>query len=113
MLAFPRKIAALAAALSLCASTSAIAASAPAIPTTPAATSAPASPWLTLSAMSGSAAAATAATAAAQGDVEDEAGMGWPPLPVLAVILATIGVAIFFLVDDEDSSFGATAISPG
>lgn len=40
-------------------------------------------------------------------------GAGWPPLPALAIILVTLGVIIYFAVDDEDSSFGATAISPG
>lgn len=112
-MSFLRRFAAVAAALSLCASPSAMAANPPAAPVTPAAASTSSvSPWLTLSAMSGSATATTAATAAAQDDEADD-GMGWPPLPVLAVILATIGVAIFILVDDDDNSFGATAISPG
>jgi len=88
-----------------------MAATQPVAPAAPAVAPSSVSPWLTLSAMSGSTTAATAAAAAAQGE-EDE-GMGWPPLPVLAVILATIGVAIFILVDDDDSSFGADAISPG
>lgn len=112
MSAFSRKLAAVVAAVSLCAATSAMAATASNVPASPSVTpsSTQVSPWLALSAMSGSATAATAA-AAAQGEPEE--GAGWPPLPVLAVILATIGVAIYFAIDDPDNSFGATAISPG
>jgi hypothetical protein len=98
--------------MSLCVgSTSAIAAApvAPATAAPAAAAPAPAavSPWVALSAMSGSSTAASAALAAQDEYVAE--GAGFPPLPVLAVILATIGVGIWIAVDDDD---GDIFISP-
>ena len=56
--------------------------------------------WAMLSAMS-SASSSSAALAAAQGDYayRDNRGI---PLPVIAVLAATIGLAIWILVHDED-----------
>ena len=60
-------------------------------------------PWLALSAMSSSSAASASATAL-QSDVgyaaRDNRHLRAPPLPVLAVILATLAVAIYILLDD-------------
>jgi hypothetical protein len=101
-----RKIAAAAVAFSLCAVPTAALGANPSVraaAATPGAT-APVSPWLTLSAMTTSSSAAT--TAALR---HEEGHAGFPPLPVLAVILATIAVAIWILVDDDDGRLG---ISP-
>jgi hypothetical protein len=97
MSAFSRKSAAVAAALSLCISTSALAG--PPASTAPSASSA--NSWIALSAMSGSATSAAAATTAAQG--EASARPGFPPLPVLAVLMATLGLAIYIAVKNEHS----------
>jgi len=112
MLSAVRKLTVGAVCVSLCAgSTSAIAAAPVAQSTTApavtAASPAPISPWVALSAMSGSSTAAAAAVAAQDEYVAE--GPGFPPLPVLAVILATIGVGIWILVDDDD---GEVFISP-
>ncbi len=105
-----RKLTFAAVSVSICVgSTSAIAA-APVAPATPApavAASATVSPWVALSAMSGSSTAASAALAAQDEYVTEDPG--FPPLPVLAVILATIGVGIWILVDEDD---GDIFISP-
>ena len=65
-------------------------------------------PWLTLSAMSSSSSASTAATAAQDGD--NEGGFSAPPLLPLAVILATLAVAIYIAVDDNPDDL---PLSPG
>jgi hypothetical protein len=93
---FGRRITGAAIAFSLCAAPTA------AIGAPPAA--APVNPWLALSAMTTSSSAAT--VAAAQGDDD---GRGVPILP-LAVILATIGVAVYILVKDDEHH--GTPISP-
>jgi hypothetical protein len=69
-------------------------------------------PWIALSAMSSSssAAAAVASTAAAQPDNSYNRGIGAPPWPALAVILATLALAIYILVDDDDD--GSVPVSP-
>lgn len=108
-----RKITTAAIALALCTvPTGAIAAKAGAkgAESTATAVAPPASnPWITLSAMTSSSTAAS--SAAAQG--YEEEGVGFPPLPVLAVILATIGVAIYILVADDDDDDGiGIPISP-
>jgi hypothetical protein len=61
-------------------------------------------PWLALSAMSSSSSASTAVstTAAAQSDAAYDRGFSAPPWPALAVIAATLALAIYLLVDDED-----------
>ena len=56
--------------------------------------------------MTGSSAATTAA--AAQGDP----GPGFPPIAPLAVILATIAMAVYLLVKDENPHFHAEPVSP-
>lgn len=61
-------------------------------------TGAAGNPWLTLSAMTSTSSSA-AATAAAQGE---GGGAGFPPLVPLAIILATIAVAIWIAVDDDE-----------
>lgn len=59
-------------------------------------------PWLTMSAMSASSSASTAAAAASVAqDGDYERGFSAPPLLPLAVILATLAVAIYLLVDDN------------
>lgn len=60
----------------------------------PVAASSATSPWLTLGAMTSSSSSAAAA-------LQDERRRGVPILP-LAVILATIAVAIYILVKDDD-----------
>ena len=58
-------------------------------------------PWLSLSAMSSSSSASTAAVAAsAAQDGDYDRGFSAPPLLPLAVILATLALAIYLLVDD-------------
>jgi hypothetical protein len=59
------------------------------------------SPWVALGAMNSSTAAAAATTAAAQDGYRGE-GMGFPPIPVLVIILATLGVGIWILTKDDD-----------
>ncbi len=97
-----RRLTAAAVALSLCSvSTVAIAAApAPPIAASPAATTAaPTNSWLTLSAMTTSSSAASSAAAA---QYANDGRPGFPPWPVLAVILATIGLAIYILAKDDD-----------
>lgn len=58
-------------------------------------------PWLTLSAMT-----STSSTASAAALRHEEGHAGFPPLVPLAIILATIAVAIWIAVDDdEDGDF--------
>lgn len=67
--------------------------------------------WAMLSAMS-SASSSSAALAAAQGDYayRDNRGI---PLPVIAVLAATIGLAIWILVHDDDGDLDISdALSP-
>lgn len=72
-----------------------------------AATAAPTDPWLTLSAMTSTSSSASAAALR-----HEEGHAGFPPLVPLAIILATIAVAIWIAVDDdEDGDF--VGISPG
>lgn len=40
--------------------------------------------------------------AAAAQDCQGENGMGFPPIPVLAIILATLGVGIWILTKGDD-----------
>ena len=108
MSGFGRKITAAAIAISLCAVPTAAIGAAPApAAIVPVSTTAPASPWLTLSAMTGSSSAATAAALR-----HEEGHAGFPPLPVLAVILATIAVAIWILVKDDDGTLDIDAGTP-
>lgn len=78
--------------------TGAIASASPAPPvaTQQAAATSSANPWLTLSAMTTTSGAANAAA------LQDDGRPGWPPLVPLAIILATIALAIWILVDDDD-----------
>ena len=55
-----------------------------------------ANPWLTLSAMTTTSGAANAMA------LQDDGGPGFPPIVPLAVILATIALAIWIMVDDDD-----------
>ena len=99
MMGFSRKLTAIAIATALMAvPTGAIASSTPAPPvaTQQAATTTAANPWLTLSAMTTTSGAANAAA------LQDDGGPGFPPLIPLAIILATIALAIWILVDDDD-----------
>ena len=95
-----RKLTAAAVATALMAvPTGAIASSqpAPSVVSQQAATATPAAnPWLTLSAMTTTSGAANAAA------LQDDDGMGFPPLVPLAIILATIALAIWILLDDDD-----------
>jgi hypothetical protein len=89
---FANSLVTAAAALSLCSISTA------AIGATPAPSPASHSDqWLMLSAMTTSS-ATTSKAAAAQG----ESGMGFPPWPVLGVILATLATAVFILASDDD-----------
>ena len=65
-----------------------------------AATPATGNPWLTLSAMT-----STSSTASAAALRHEEGHAGWPPLVPLAIILATIAVAIWIAVDDDEGDF--------
>ena len=106
MSGFGRKFTAAAIAVALCTVPTVAVAAAPVAPppAAPAAT-APASPWVTLSAMTTSSASASN-TAIRHTDEH----AGFPPVAALVVILATIGVAIWILLaDDEDDDLG---ISP-
>ena len=99
MTGFTRRITAFAVATALIAvPTGAIASSRPAPPvaTQPTGAAASANPWLTLSSMTTTSGAASAA--AAQG----EDGPGFPPLIPLAIILATIALAVWILLHDSD-----------
>jgi len=98
MSGFGRKITAASIAVSLCAVPTAAIGAAPApVALSQTAAATPVNPWLTLSAMTSSSSAAATA-AAAQGDGEP----GFPPIAPLVVILATIAVAIYILVKDDD-----------
>lgn len=68
---------------------------------------APVSPWLTLSAMTSTSSEATAAAAAQQENVE-----GAPPTSSLSVIMSTIALAIWILLEDHDGDFDLEPISP-
>jgi hypothetical protein len=94
-----RNLTAVAVAVSICAVPAAAIASSPAQPVgaVPVA-AAPTNPWLALSAMTTSSSAASAAAAAQ----DYHEGPGFPPWPVLAVILATIAVGIYILTSDND-----------
>ena len=91
------------------ASTSAIAAAPTGARVSTSATTAAGS-WGTLSMMTGS----SAATAAIRSDDEDRGGFGHPALLSLAVILATIALAIYIVVKDNrnNNSANNTPISP-
>jgi hypothetical protein len=52
--------------------------------------------------MSTSSSASVATTAAAQSDATYDRGFSAPPWPALAVIVATLALAIYLLVDDDD-----------
>jgi hypothetical protein len=95
-----RSLTAVAVAASLCSvPVAAIASTSPIVPVAAApVAAAPLSPWLTLSAMTTSSSAASAA-AAEQGY---HAGPGFPPWPVLAVILATIAVGVYIVASDNN-----------
>jgi hypothetical protein len=98
-----RRLTAAAVALSLCSvSTVAISAVPPPPTAAPSAatTAIPANPWLTLSAMTTSSSVASSAAAAQYYDGRP----GFPPWPALAVILATISLAIYILVKDDDGN---------
>lgn len=82
------------------ASSSAMAAATVQAASAPVATSQTTSPWLALGAMTSNASTAASAAAAAQG--EPRAGPGFPPIPALIVILATIGVAVWIATKDND-----------
>lgn len=96
-----RKLTAFAVGISLMSVTTAAVAAAPVPAPAPVARTAAASPWVTLGAMNSSSAAAAATSTAAAQDYRDD-GMGFPPLIVLAIILATLAVGIWIIVDDDD-----------
>ncbi len=54
-------------------------------------------PWLTLSAMTGSSSSASAAAAAAASDEDDD---DFPPIAPLVVMLGTIALGVWILLDD-------------
>ena len=99
-----RKLTAFAVGISLMSVTTAAVASAPAPTPAPVTSTTSVSPWVALGAMNSSSAATAASTAAAQ-DYRDD-GMGFPPIAVLAIILATLAVGIWILVDDDDDDDG-------
>ena len=68
-------------------------------------------PWLALSAMSTSS-ATVASAAAVQSDAAHESNFRSPPWASLAVIAATLALAIYILIDDEDDDGVETPISP-
>jgi hypothetical protein len=74
----------------------------------------PVNPWLAMTAMSSSSSPSTAAAAAAvaQSDGTYRRGFSTPALPALAVILATLAVAIWLLVDDDDDDNVTVPVSP-
>jgi hypothetical protein len=94
-----RKLTAFAVGASLMSVTTGAVAAAPA--PAPVATTQSVNPWVALDAMNSSTAAAAATTAAAQDNYRGE-GMGFPPIPVLVIILATLGVGIWILTKDDD-----------
>jgi hypothetical protein len=96
MSGFGLKATAAAVAISLCVvPTAAIGASpAPAVPATSATAT---SPWVTLSALSANSSAATTAVA-----LQDDDGPGFPPIAPLVVILATIALAVYIAVKDDN-----------
>ncbi len=101
MSGFARGFTAAAIAVSLCSASTVAIGAAPVAPVaaSPAPVAAtPSNQWLALSAMTTNSSVAASA-AAAQG-YDD--GAGFPPWPVLAVILATIAVGIYILVKDDD-----------
>jgi hypothetical protein len=60
-------------------------------------------PWLALSAMStGGSSAMAASSAAVQSSDRYERGFSAPPWPALAVIAATLALAIYLLIDEDD-----------
>ena len=96
------KFAGAAAAMALLVSpTAAIASSGPSPATLSAPSTQSANAWSTLSVMS-SASSSAATLAAAQGDPRYDGGVSGIPLPVIAVLLATLGVFIWILVQDDD-----------
>lgn len=106
MSGFGRNLLAVAIAGSLCVvPTASIAATPVAAPAAPAAAAAPADPWLALSAMTTSSSAVT--TAAAARHTEDH--RAFPILPLI-LILATIAVGVWILLDDDDDK--SLGISP-
>lgn len=99
MTGFTRRITAFAVATALIAVPTGAIASRPAaapIATQQVAATPAANPWLTLSAMTTTSGAANAAA------LQDDGSPGWPPLIPLAIILATIALAIWILIDDDD-----------
>lgn len=107
MSGFGRNILAVAIAGSLCVAPTASIAASPAAsaPAAPATAAAPADPWLALSAMTTSSSAVT--NAAAVRHTEDH--RAFPILP-LVLILATIAVGVWILLDDDDDK--SLGISP-
>ena len=102
-----RKITAFTAGIALMSVTTGAIAARPAPAPAPVASTAAVSPWVALGAMNSTSAATAASTAATQ-DYRDD-GMGFPPIAVLAIILATLAVGIWILVDDdEDGDFDFT-----
>jgi len=104
-----RKLTAFAVSASLIAASS-VAVAAPSAQPAPApvASTSGTSPWMALSAMTTSSSAASAALA----QDNDGGGMDFPPWPVLAVILATLAVAIWILVDDDNNDSNLRPVSP-
>ena len=99
MLGSMRKLTAFAVGISLMSVTTGAIAAAPT--PAPVANAASVNPWVALGAMSSSSAATAATAAAAQDNYRDD-GMGFPPIPVLIIILATLGVGIWILTKDDD-----------
>jgi hypothetical protein len=124
MSGFMRSLTAAAVVVSLCAVPTAVIAREPSaqVAAAPAPVAAvPSNPWVTLSAMTTSSSAAAAAVAqdedhkcssatSASTDQDDDR-ICLPPIAPLAVILATIGTAIYILVHDDNGHLGFS-ISP-
>lgn len=73
----------------------------------------PVDPWIALSAMGSSASSTTVATtASAQSESAYRSGFSAPPWPALAVIAATLALALYILVDDDDDDDAAVPVSP-